>query len=130
MYDERVDETLPRTDPSAESRYNKRMESVGKACNDYHLSGKCDKKEYCDYVHGEKLTQGELLVLKHKARSRSCPQRGWCRDVDCHFGHVCKFGNACHTDNCYFSSSHNTDTVSCDEHVSRRSFTDHHIGTR
>lgn len=40
-----------------------------------------DKGEYCDYRHGKVLVGGELLVLKHKARSRTCPQRGWCRDA-------------------------------------------------
>ncbi|SMR44410.1 unnamed protein product [Zymoseptoria tritici ST99CH_1A5] len=110
-YDERLDTWLPDTDKSAELRYAKRMASTGKCCNDFYLSGKCEKGEYCDYKHTEKLTPAEVLVLKHKARSRSCPQRAYCRDVDCHFGHVCKFGkDFCNAENCWFASSHNTDT--------------------
>ncbi|CZT16564.1 uncharacterized protein RCC_02398 [Ramularia collo-cygni] len=104
--DERLDEELPRTDPGAEGRYAKRMEGQGKCCNSYHLTGKCSAGDYCDYVHGEKLTKGEVLVLKHKARSRSCPQRLWCRDIDCAYGHSCKFGDNCYSDACYFADSH------------------------
>ena len=68
--------------------------------------------EYCDYNHGEQLTPGEQLVLKHKARSRSCPQRTACQDVDCTFGHHCKFGSSCFLDSCWFAHSHGMDMVS------------------
>ena len=42
-----------------------------------------DAAEYCDYNHGERLTPGEQLVLKQKAKSRSCPRKGYCRELDC-----------------------------------------------
>jgi hypothetical protein len=51
--------------------------------------------------------------LKHKARSITCASRQRCRDVDCTFGHHCKFGGkGCFADNCWFSDSHYMDLVS------------------
>lgn len=108
-YGERVDEELPRSDPGAEARYGKRVETKGKCCNNFYLTGTCLAGKYCDYVHSEKLTPGELLVLKHKARSRSCPQKSWCHDFNCTFGHNCKFGNECFLERCYFSDTHHMD---------------------
>ena len=136
--DERIDAELPRTDPGAEKRFADRLKTKGKLCNNYHLTGNCrcrhlfpistgvkalyktrmlttsvgDAGEYCDYNHGERLSPGEQLVLKHKARSRTCPQREVCRDLDCTFGHHCKFGNSCWLDSCWFAQTHNVDTVS------------------
>jgi hypothetical protein len=50
--------------------------------------------------------------LKHKARSITCASRQRCRDVDCTFGHHCKFGGkGCFADNCWFSDSHYMDLV-------------------
>lgn len=109
QYDERVDPELPRTDPGAESRFAERLKVQGKCCNNYYLTGTCPSGKYCDYVHGEKLSPGELLVLKHKARSRSCPLNTGCRDPDCHFGHHCKFGKACVWEHCYFNDTHGMD---------------------
>jgi hypothetical protein len=106
---DRLDAELPRSDPAAENRYAERLKTSGKCCNSYHLTGKCEAGEYCDYVHGEKLSPGELLVLKHKARSRSCVNKFLCRDFNCTFGHHCKFGNRCMLDWCYFADSHNMD---------------------
>ena len=84
----------------------------GKFCNNFHLSGKCESGEYCDYNHGERLTPGEQLVLKHKARSRSCPKKAGCRDLDCTYGHHCKFGKNCFLENCWFIETHGMDMVS------------------
>ncbi|KAF2161711.1 hypothetical protein M409DRAFT_69525 [Zasmidium cellare ATCC 36951] len=109
-HDERVDPELPKFDPGAEGRYTERVKAKGKCCNNLYLTGKCPAGKYCDYVHTEKLTPGEILVLKHKARSRSCQQKSWCEDVDCTFGHHCKFGRSCHLDYCYFSDTHGMDT--------------------
>ncbi|EME89346.1 uncharacterized protein MYCFIDRAFT_98041, partial [Pseudocercospora fijiensis CIRAD86] len=108
-YDERIDIELPRTDPGAEARFAERLKKEGKCCNSYHLTGKCDAGEYCDYHHGEKFTPGELLVLKHKARSRSCPKKSACRDMKCTFGHHCKYGPECYSDVCYFVDTHGQD---------------------
>lgn len=111
--DERLDAPLPRADPGAEKRFLARTKEVGKCCNSYHLTGHCGAGEYCDYSHGERLTPGEVLVLKHKARSITCQARHMCRDVDCTFGHHCKFGGkGCFADNCWFSDTHYMDLVS------------------
>ena len=110
--DDRLDPPLPRTDPGAEKRFATRLKEQGKCCNDHHLLGKCAAGEYCDYVHGEKLSPGEMLVLKHKARSRSCPQKHTCRAFDCTYGHHCKYGKGCLMDNCWFADSHYVDLVS------------------
>lgn len=107
--DERLDPELPRTDSAAEARFYDRLNSVGKVCNDYYLLGKCAAGEYCDYLHSERLTPGELLVLRYKARGRSCPRRQGCTDIDCIFGHHCKFGRSCYLENCWFANTHNMD---------------------
>lgn len=111
--DERLDAPLPRADPGAEKRFLARTKESGKCCNSYHLTGHCGAAEYCDYSHGERLSPGEILVLKHKARSITCQARHSCRDVDCTFGHHCKFGGkGCFADNCWFSGTHYMDLVS------------------
>lgn len=109
-FDERVDVELPRTDPGAECRFSERTKAVGKHCNAYHLQGRCERGEYCDYVHGERVTGGEKLVLMHKARSLSCPNKLSCVDPGCPYGHHCKFGGKmCFVDRCYFADTHNMD---------------------
>ncbi|CAK1354150.1 unnamed protein product [Cercospora beticola] len=109
-YNERIDEDLPRTDPAAENRFQKRTETYGKHCNSYHLLGRCERGEYCDYHHGEKLTAGERLVLMHKARSLSCPKKIACVDPICPYGHHCKYGGGhCYFDRCYYADTHTMD---------------------
>lgn len=111
--DERLDAPLPRPDPGAEKRFLSRTKEQGKCCNSYHLTGHCPTGEYCDYDHGERLSPGEILVLKHKARSITCSAKYTCRDVDCTFGHHCKFGGkGCFADSCWFSDTHYMDLVS------------------
>lgn len=66
----------------------------------------------CEYNHGTRLTPAEQLVLKHKARSRSCPKGPACRDLDCTSGHQCKYAaKGCLTDNCWFKETHGMDMV-------------------
>jgi hypothetical protein len=110
-YDERLDSALPRADPAATIRLSERVKHK-KVCNNYHLNGKCEAGKYCDYDHGERLSPGEQLVLKQRARNRSCPDRGECRDFDCTNGHVCPYGKDCYNDNCWFQDVHDVDTVS------------------
>lgn len=127
--DERLDAPLPRADPGAEKRFLARTKESGKCksasyasiilfrfvahtnvtpgCNSYHLTGSCAAGEYCDYHHGERLSPGEVLVLKHKARSITCPGKHQCRDFSCVSGHHCKFGGkGCFADNCWFNDTH------------------------
>lgn len=112
VHDERVDAPLPPEDPKASSRFHDMIKAYGNYCNHYHLTGKCKAGEYCDYHHGEVLTPGEKLVLKHKARSLSCPGKYMCRNMECFLGHHCKFGNGCTKDNCRFWETHGMDVVS------------------
>jgi hypothetical protein len=65
---ERLDEELPRWDPSAEKRFANRVRDRGNCCNYYHLQGSCPSEEYCEYYHGDRLGPAEHLVLRHKAR--------------------------------------------------------------
>ena len=51
--DERVDPELPRSDPGAEKRFTDRLKTIGKYCNNYHLTGKC------------KLTDASLVSAAH-----------------------------------------------------------------
>ncbi|TKA76237.1 hypothetical protein B0A55_06382 [Friedmanniomyces simplex] len=81
VYDERLDTALPEKDSKAFARFSDRVKANGKMCNNYHLTGKCDSGEYCDYHHGERLTPGEQLVLKHKARSLCCSQKSSCSET-------------------------------------------------
>ncbi|KAI5202680.1 hypothetical protein E4T38_05446 [Aureobasidium subglaciale] len=108
-YDERLDSILPKADQAATTRFTERVRTK-KVCNNYHLNGKCKAGKYCDYDHGERLSPGEQLVLKHRARTRSCPDRGDCRDFDCTDGHVCPYGKDCYNDNCWFQEVHDVDT--------------------
>ncbi|KAI5273960.1 hypothetical protein E4T47_02870 [Aureobasidium subglaciale] len=108
-YDERLDSVLPKADQAATTRSTERVRTK-KVCNSYHLNGKCEAGKYCGYDHGERLSPGEQLVLKHRARTRSCPDRGDCRDFDCTNGHVCPYGKDCYNDNCWFQEVHDVDT--------------------
>ncbi|KXL46403.1 hypothetical protein M433DRAFT_88094 [Acidomyces richmondensis BFW] len=109
VQDERLDERLPDIDSKAYQRFEERVKRYGKCCNNYHLNGKCEAGEYCDYNHGERLTPGEQLVLRHKAKSLSCPQKYACVDVNCFLGHHCKYGSACYLEHCRFADTHGQD---------------------
>ncbi|KAK5136364.1 hypothetical protein LTR08_003490 [Meristemomyces frigidus] len=109
-YDERLDPELPAQDSNAYRRFTERLEAHGKCCNNFHLTGKCEAGEYCDYTHGERLTPGEQLVLKHKARSLGCPNKYLCRDPGCFSGHHCRFtAKDCFHDWCRFADTHGMD---------------------
>lgn len=111
-YDERLDPDLPRVEPAAQQRLFDRIKRNGKVCNNYHLNGKCESGQYCDYDHGERLSPGEQLALKHRARTRSCPDRGACMSFTCTNGHVCPYGKGCYNDGCWFQDVHDLDLVS------------------
>ncbi|RMX71169.1 hypothetical protein D0869_15906, partial [Hortaea werneckii] len=67
-YDERLDPDLPKADGRAWERFTDLTQTKGRNfCNSHHLGDKCESGEYCEYLHGPKLTNGELLVLKNKA---------------------------------------------------------------
>ncbi|GAB7353105.1 hypothetical protein MBLNU459_g3647t1 [Dothideomycetes sp. NU459] len=108
-YDERLDPEIPRVEPAAQQRLYDRIKRNGKVCNGYHLNGKCESGQYCDYDHGERLSPGEQLALKHRARTRSCLDRGECRDFLCTNGHVCPYGKNCYSESCWFQDVHDTD---------------------
>lgn len=64
-------------------------------------------------VHGPRLPEGELLVLRHKARSLRCSARLLCDDIRCPYGHNCPYaGRHCtYGDSCRFSDTHGIETV-------------------
>lgn len=111
-YDERLDPDIPRVEPAAQQRLFDRIKRNGKVCNNYHLNGKCESGQYCDYDHGERLSPGEQLALKHRARTRSCPDRGACMSFNCTNGHVCPYSKDCYNDGCWFQDVHDVDLVS------------------
>lgn len=124
QHEERLDIPIPKADPSAQQRLFDRT-AKRKVCNNFHLRGKCEAGEYCDYSHAPKLTPGEQLALKHRARTRSCPQRSYCRDVDCTNGHVCPYGDGCFHDGCWFQDVHDVEKVSGNaKHAKWRHFVD------
>jgi hypothetical protein len=113
QYEERLDQDLPRYDPNAEKRYLDRVKKQGRnCCNRHHLRGDCDNGEHCPYAHGERMTQGELLVLRHKSRGIKCSMTSFCEDADCPLSHHCRFGNTCSLDNCRFADTHHVELVS------------------
>ncbi|KAK8211497.1 hypothetical protein M8818_003150 [Zalaria obscura] len=108
-YKQRLDPDLPKPDYAAQQRLFDRIRKH-KVCNAYHLIGKCEAGEYCDYDHGERLSPGEQLALRHRARTRSCMNRGDCRDFYCTLGHICPYGDKCTGgDQCWFADVHDID---------------------
>ncbi|TID02396.1 hypothetical protein CH35J_003662 [Colletotrichum higginsianum] len=105
---QRIDEPLPRTDPVAEKRFKDRMMKEGNLCNNYHLSNACKNPE-CPYVHGEKLSPGELLVLKQKSRGIPCGMGSDCVDINCSLGHHCRWLRDCNFSYCRFEGYHDID---------------------
>ncbi|KAI1804740.1 hypothetical protein F4811DRAFT_552610 [Daldinia bambusicola] len=108
---QRVDGPLPQADPYSEQRYKERCEEEGnrKPCNRYHLHGICEENS-CIYYHGEPLGLGEQLILRIKARGSLCNYKTSCKNVDCYWGHHCKY-QKCPWINCAFTSTHGIDTV-------------------
>ncbi|EMD00486.1 hypothetical protein BAUCODRAFT_20579 [Baudoinia panamericana UAMH 10762] len=109
VHGERLDPPLPEKDPAAFKRFADRVNAQGNCCNSYHLTGKCKSGENCKHAHGDRLSPGELLILRHKARSLKCPNQYACRDINCLQGHHCKFGSGCRLDHCRFSDTHSMD---------------------
>lgn len=114
---ERVDETLLRTTSQMWDQFNARVENENggkKFCNQCNFVGPeaCDQSaEY--FRHGRvALSPGEALVLKHVVRGVLCSEGSWCKDVDCPYGHHCKFGLMCTKEGtCRFASTHHVNTV-------------------
>ncbi|KAK2035050.1 C-x8-C-x5-C-x3-H type zinc finger protein [Colletotrichum zoysiae] len=105
---QRIDEPLPKIDPAAEKRFKERMSREGNFCNNYHLLNSCKNPE-CYYVHGEKLSAGELLVLKQKSRGIPCSMGSECDDIGCTLGHHCKWFRDCNHVHCRFEGLHDID---------------------
>lgn len=103
---ERLDEELPRWDSAAEKRFAARLRENGNLCNFYHLRATCPDPAYCGYAHGDRLTAGEVLVLRHKARSLLCSTGSDCKDPECFYGHHCRYGRSCNNTNCRFVPTH------------------------
>lgn len=111
---QRIDETLPKWDYEDTLRFKQKIADNGKNfCNGYHLRDKCESTNNCAYIHGLRLSEGELLVLSHKARNLRCSARLLCEDISCPYGHTCPFvGRNCkYGDSCRFSDAHGIETV-------------------
>ncbi|GJC89525.1 hypothetical protein ColLi_12363 [Colletotrichum liriopes] len=64
---QRVDEQLLRVDPTVEEQFKERAQKSGKnLCNNYHLHGDCRAGDTCVFLHGAKLSPGELTLLRKK----------------------------------------------------------------
>ncbi|KXH31747.1 C-x8-C-x5-C-x3-H type zinc finger protein [Colletotrichum nymphaeae SA-01] len=103
---QRIDELLPKVDPAVEKGFNMRMVGLGKKfCNNYHLHGKCNYPG-CNYIHGNKISASEMIPLKKKSRGIPCNAGSDCVDVNCIFGHHCRWLKACTYVYCHFGGSH------------------------
>jgi hypothetical protein len=115
--DERVDITLPMPPASANDSLHALIKSGKKLCNEHHLKGKCSNGYNCLYSHEPKLSPGEVLALRHKARNMSCPQKTWCDECLCTNGHNCPnevrhgSGKCTRGSDCYFADTHKMDRV-------------------
>ena len=89
--EQRLDEPLPVRDRASAEALDGRMRKNGKKmCNNFHLGGSCTQGKFCHFQHEPKLTTGELVALRYKARSLACNNR-YCEDIDC-----CKCSSRCY----------------------------------
>lgn len=106
--EQRIDPKLPKADPMVVTRLHQII-AKQKVCNSYHITGKCEDGEYCQYGHGERLEAKLQNALRHKARSQPCGYASACRDFVCVFGHHCP-RELCNKDDCRFWATHGVDT--------------------
>lgn len=106
---QRIDDPLDKFDVESVRSFDEKVHAAGtNLCNQYHLNGNC-QNPYCTFKHGSKLTQGELLILKHKSRGLKCAQGVHCEKIDCYLGHHCKFQTGCTARGCRFTDTHGMD---------------------
>lgn len=84
----RLDILREKPSPEFFNAYNERKEKQ-KVCNSYHLAGRCEKGQECEFDHGE-LYGPALYTLKYILLKSQCPEGGACRDPTCFVGHVCQ----------------------------------------
>ncbi|KAK0622583.1 hypothetical protein B0T14DRAFT_428445 [Immersiella caudata] len=114
--DERVDVPLPKLDNNAKDTFDEKTRRNGaNFCNRFHLQGSCkafDASGRCPYIHGERLSAAEQLILKSRARGLPCAAGSHCRDVWCTSGHHCANPKGCwYDDGCRFADMHGMDTT-------------------
>lgn len=81
--EQRLDEPLPARDKASAGALDARMKRYGKKmCNNFHLGGSCVQGKFCQFQHEPRLSPGELVALRYKARSLACNNR-YCEDIDC-----------------------------------------------
>ncbi|KAK7433442.1 hypothetical protein CaCOL14_013371 [Colletotrichum acutatum] len=126
---QRIDEPLPKVDPAVEKGFNMRMVGLGKKfCNNHHLHGKCNYPG-CNCIYGNKLSISEMILLKKTLRCCSirsftmtwfltigsqrtqsrgipCDAGSDCIDVNCMFGHHCRWLKDCTHVYCHLGGSH------------------------
>ncbi|KAK3358039.1 hypothetical protein B0T25DRAFT_449759 [Lasiosphaeria hispida] len=114
---ERLDIPLPKLEPAAQTSFdNKTKKNNGvNFCNRFHLTGHCKQSEstgYCPYIHGERLSAAEQVLLRIRARHLPCGSSSHCWDILCTLGHHCANGSSCYFgDGCRFAETHGMDTT-------------------
>ncbi|KAJ4340864.1 hypothetical protein N0V87_002218 [Didymella glomerata] len=111
--EQRLDEPLPARDKASTEALDARMKKNGKKmCNNFHLGGSCTQGKFCHFQHEPKLSPGELVALRYKARSLACNNR-YCEDIDCYLGHQCAnerdFGSCRYEQTCHLRATHGMD---------------------
>jgi hypothetical protein len=114
--DERVDVPLPKLDTNAKETFDEKTRKNGaNFCNRFHLQGGCkamDATGRCPYIHGDRLSPAEQLILKSRARGLPCAAGSQCRDVWCTSGHHCPNPKSCwYDEGCRFAEMHGIDTT-------------------
>jgi hypothetical protein len=111
----RIDGPMPPATFKDVNSLHDRINSGKKLCNEFFLRGKCGNGAGCHFSHEGKLNQGEILALRHKARTLSCSDMESCEDYNCFYGHNCPYerSGACKKGNdCYFLDVHGINRVS------------------
>jgi hypothetical protein len=111
----RIDPPLGSAPQKDKDNLYERIKNDGKLCNEHYLRGKCPNGNRCHFSHDKKLSPGETLALRHRARTLSCPNKLDCYDFNCYLGHTCPFEvrpGGCTSDNCFFMDVHGVDKVS------------------
>ncbi|KAK4444339.1 hypothetical protein QBC34DRAFT_185040 [Podospora aff. communis PSN243] len=112
--DERIDVPLPKLDNNAKESFDQKTRGNGaNFCNKFYLQGNCkamDATGHCPYIHNDRLSPAELLILKYRARGLPCAAGSQCRDIRCTSGHHCPNPNSCYFDDkCRFVDTHGLD---------------------
>ena len=112
IHDERVDPQPKEEDPESKEMVQARM-AEKKYCTFFHLLDSCNSERMgktCNFRHGPRLNEQELVILQNIARRLPCAVGSTCRDPVCVFGHSCQNQPGCrYGARCYLAKFHNVD---------------------